>query len=329
MGKNQKGIRIINMDQFQRPYLLLLIFPFLLLAIYQWRKKPLGVILLIQSDRFQSPKTNFFQKLRIFFLKLSEALIYIAGIFLILAAAGPGKKYKLTPDITNGIDIMIALDISGSMVNSYDFLPKNRLTVSKELLREFIQKRLYDRIGIVLFAGAAYLQSPLSNDRYALDELIVDTSDEDISEQGTAVGDALVLSTYRLKDSTAKSKVIILLTDGVSNTGKLDPETASYAAKAFGIKVYCIGIGKEQGQYEVNYESLETISQSTNGRFFRAESPEVLQEVLNEINGLETVELPSKPIEILETHFPSAVFVFFALLGVVATLMIYPLTEKL
>ncbi|EOQ94988.1 von Willebrand factor type A domain protein [Leptospira wolbachii serovar Codice str. CDC] len=317
------------MDQFQRPYLLLLIFPFLLLAIYQWRKKPLGVILLIQSDRFQSPKTNFFQKLRIFFLKLSEALIYIAGIFLILAAAGPGKKYKLTPDITNGIDIMIALDISGSMVNSYDFLPKNRLTVSKELLREFIQKRLYDRIGIVLFAGAAYLQSPLSNDRYALDELIVDTSDEDISEQGTAVGDALVLSTYRLKDSTAKSKVIILLTDGVSNTGKLDPETASYAAKAFGIKVYCIGIGKEQGQYEVNYESLETISQSTNGRFFRAESPEVLQEVLNEINGLETVELPSKPIEILETHFPSAVFVFFALLGVVATLMIYPLTEKL
>ncbi|EMY67872.1 VWA domain-containing protein BatA [Leptospira vanthielii] len=317
------------MDQFQRPYLLLLIFPFLLLGIYQWRKKPLGVILLIQSDRFQPPETNFYIKLRILFLKLSEALIYVAGIFLILAAAGPGKKYKLTPDITNGIDIMIALDISGSMVNSYDFLPKNRLTVSKELLREFIQKRLYDRIGIVLFAGAAYLQSPLSNDRYALDELITDTSDEDISEQGTAVGDALVLSTYRLKDSTAKSKVIILLTDGVSNTGKLDPETASYAAKAFGIKVYCIGIGKEQGQYEVNYESLETISQSTSGRFFRAESPEVLQEVLNEINGLETVELPSKPIEILETYFPSAVFAFFALLGVVAALTIYPLTEKL
>ncbi|XDD56142.1 VWA domain-containing protein [Leptospira sp. WS4.C2] len=317
------------MDQFQRPYLLFLIIPLLILGAYQWRKKPFGAILLIQSDRFQRPETNLPTKIRKFFLSFTETLFYLAGIFLILASAGPGEKYKLTPDITNGIDIMIALDISGSMINSYDFLPKNRLTVSKELLREFIQKRLYDRIGIVLFAGAAYLQSPLSNDRYALDELIADTSDEDINEQGTAVGDALVLSTYRLKDSQAKSKIIILLTDGVSNTGKLDPETASYAAKAFGIKVYCIGIGREQGQYEVNYESLQAISQSTNGRFFRAESPEVLQEVLNEINGLETVELPSKPLEIHETHFPFAVLIFFTLLGIAGIFMIYPLTEKL
>ncbi|MCW7492715.1 VWA domain-containing protein [Leptospira sp. 2 VSF19] len=317
------------MDQFQRPYLLLLILPFLLLALYQWRKKPIGSVLLIQSDRFRSQNNNFFLRTKIPFLKITEFLIYVASIFLIIAAAGPGKKYHLMPDITNGIDIMIALDISGSMVNSYDFLPKNRLTVSKELLRDFIKKRVSDRIGIVLFAGAAYLQSPLSNDRYALDELIAEASDEDISEQGTAVGDALVLSTYRLKDSAAKSKIIILLTDGVSNTGKLDPETASQAAKAFGIKVYCIGIGKEQGQYEVNYESLEEISQNTSGRFFRAESPEVLQEVLNEINGLERVELPSKPMEIQETNFPTALSYFFGLLGIVGLFMFYPLTEKL
>lgn len=319
----------MSMDQFQRPYLLLLIIPFLLLALYQWKKKPFGSVLLIQSDRFQSKGKGIFLRFKILLLKLSEFIIYLAAIFLIISAAGPGKKYHLTPDITNGIDIMIALDISGSMVNSYDFLPKNRLTVSKELLRDFIKKRVYDRIGIVLFAGAAYLQSPLSNDRYALDELITEASDEDISEQGTAVGDALVLSTYRLKDSEAKSKIIILLTDGVSNTGKLDPETASQAAKAFGIKVYCIGIGKEQGQYEVNYESLENISQSTSGRFFRAESPEVLQEVLNEINGLEKVELPSKPMEIQETNFPAVLSFFFSLLGIVGLLMFYPLTEKL
>ncbi|MCT8335397.1 VWA domain-containing protein [Leptospira sp. 85282-16] len=317
------------MEEFQRPYLLLLIVPFLIIAIYQWKKKPLGAVLLVQSDRFQIPKSKIFLKSKIILLKLSELIIYLAAIFLIIAAAGPGKKYKLTPDITNGIDIMIALDISGSMVNSYDFLPKNRLTVSKELLRNFIKKRVYDRIGIVLFAGAAYLQSPLSNDRYALEELITEASDEDITEQGTAVGDALVLSTYRLKDSQAKSKIIILLTDGVSNTGKLDPETASQAAKAFGIKVYSIGIGKEQSQYEVNYESLEEISQSTNGKFFRAESPEVLEEVLNEINGLEKVELPSKPMEIRETHFPTAIFFFFSLLGIVGLTMFFPLTEKL
>ncbi|PJZ83330.1 VWA domain-containing protein BatA [Leptospira harrisiae] len=316
-------------EQFQRPYLLLLIIPLLLVGLYQWKTKNLGGVLLIQSDRFQKQQSLIFKNLRTIFLILSETLFYIAGIFLVIASAGPGEKYKLTPDITSGIDIMIALDISGSMVNSYDFLPKNRLTVSKELLREFVQKRMYDRIGIVLFAGAAYLQSPLSSDRYALDELISETSDEDITEQGTAVGDALVLSTYRLKDSQAKSKIIILLTDGVSNTGKLDPETASFAAKAYGIKVYSIGIGKEQGQYEVNYESLETISESTNGRFFRAESPEVLQEVLNEINGLETVELPSKPMEIHETHFPSALVVFFATLGLAGFFLIFPLTEKL
>ncbi|WP_291875313.1 VWA domain-containing protein [Leptospira sp.] len=150
---------------------------------------------------------------------------------LVFASAGPGAKYNLMPDNTKGVDIMIALDISGSMVNSYDFLPKNRLSVSKDLLRAFIQKRIYDRIGIVVFAGAAYLQSPLSSDRTALDELIKETSNEDIEEQGTAIGDALVLSTYRLKNSEAKSKVIILLTDGVSNTGKLDPETAAYTSK--------------------------------------------------------------------------------------------------
>ncbi|TGK83052.1 VWA domain-containing protein [Leptospira noumeaensis] len=317
------------MDQFQRPYLLFLIIPLLLLGIYQWRKKPFGSVLLIQSDRFKKSESFIPINFRALVSKLTELIFYIAGIFLIIASAGPGEKFKLTPDITNGIDIMIALDISGSMVNSYDFLPKNRLVVSKDLLKAFIQKRLYDRIGIVVFAGAAYLQSPLSNDRYALDELISETSDEDISEQGTAIGDALVLSTYRLKDSSAKSKIIILLTDGVSNTGKLDPETASYAAKTFGIRVYCIGIGKEESQYEVNYESLEKISESTNGKFFRAESPEILGEVLNEINGLETVELPSKPMEIHETHFPKFLFVFFILLGVVGFLMVYPFTEKL
>lgn len=317
------------MDQFQRPYLLFFILPILILYVYQWKKNPFGPIFLIQSDRFQKPKHQFLTKLRKYVYLLSEFIVYLALVFLVIAAAGPGESYKLTPDTTKGVDIMIALDISGSMVNSYDFLPKNRLTVSKELLRVFIQKRLYDRIGIVLFAGAAYLQSPLSSDRYALDELINETSNEDIEEQGTAIGDALVLSTYRLKHSEAKSKVIILLTDGVSNTGKLDPETAAYAAKSLGVKVYCIGIGKEEGQYEVNYESLARISMNTNGRFFRAESPEDLQEVLNEINSLEVVELPSKPLEIHETHFPNFVYFAFILLLIHLLMKLYPFPEKI
>lgn len=317
------------MDQFQRPYLLLLIIPILILLFFQWKQNPYGPIFSIKSDRFQKINGSVWVELRKTLLLISELLVYVSMLFLIFAAAGPGSNYKLAPDSTQGIDIMIALDISGSMVNSYDFLPKNRLSVSKDLLKQFIKKRIYDRIGIVVFAGAAYLQSPLSSDRYALEELITDTSNEDIEEQGTAIGDALVLSTYRLRNSEAKSKIIILLTDGVSNTGKLDPETAAYTSQTLGIKVYCIGIGKEEGQYEVNYDSLLKISSNTNGKFFRAESPEVLEEVLNEINRLEVTSLPSKPLEIHETQFPSYVFIFFLFLFLHLSLKIYPLKEKI
>ncbi|ABZ95836.1 BatA [Leptospira biflexa serovar Patoc strain 'Patoc 1 (Ames)'] len=317
------------MDQFQRPYLLLLMFPILMLYFYQWKQNPYGPIFFIKSDRFQKLNSTLGIQFRRILYSFTEFLVYLSMVFLVVAAAGPGSKYKLSPDSTKGVDIMIALDISGSMVNSYDFLPRNRLSVSKDLLREFVKKRLYDRIGIVVFAGAAYLQSPLSSDRFALDELIAGTSSEDIEEQGTAVGDALVLSSYRLKNSEAKSKVIILLTDGVSNTGKLDPDTAAYTTKTMGIKVYCIGIGKEEGQYEINYESLQKISSNTNGKFFRAESPEVLESVLNEIDQLEVVELPSKPLEIQETQFP--VFVFFTFISLILYLLlkIYPLKEKI
>ncbi|XDD48447.1 VWA domain-containing protein [Leptospira sp. WS39.C2] len=317
------------MDYFQRPSLLFLIFPILILFFYQWKTNPFGPIFFIKSDRFEKQKITFWNKLRIYSYLVSELFVYLSLILITIASAGPGSKYNLTPDSTNGIDIMIALDISGSMVNSYDFLPKNRLSVSKELLREFIKKRIYDRIGIVVFAGAAYLQSPLSSDRFALDELITDTSSEDIEEQGTAIGDALVLSTYRLKNSEAKSKLIILLTDGVSNTGKLDPDTAAYTTKTLGVKVYCIGIGKEEGQYEVNYESLQKISADTNGKFFRAESPEVLSDVLNEINRLEVTELPSKPLEIQETKFPTYLYFVFLFLFLNLTLKVYPLKEKI
>ncbi|TGK49689.1 VWA domain-containing protein BatA [Leptospira bouyouniensis] len=317
------------MDHFQRPYLLLLIFPIVAMMLFQWKNNPFGPIFFIKSDRYQKDNSLIGSSIRKTLYSFSELLVYLSMFFLVFAAAGPGSKYKLSPDHTKGVDIMIALDISGSMVNSYDFLPKNRLSVSKDLLREFIKRRIYDRIGIVVFAGAAYLQSPLSSDRFALDELITDTSNEDIEEQGTAIGDALALSTYRLKNSEAKSKIIILLTDGVSNTGKLDPDTAAYTTKSLGVKVYCIGIGKEEGQYEVNYESLQKISTNTNGKFFRAESAEVLGNVLNEIDQLEVVELPSKPLEIHETQFPIFVFFVFLNLFFYFLLKIYPLKEKI
>ncbi|MDF3820319.1 VWA domain-containing protein [Leptospira sp. 96542] len=316
------------MEYFQRPYILLFIPLVILIMILHLKYKQNSGEFYILSDRYESIKNftigYFLQKTKWF----TDIIFYCSIILLIIAVAGPGRTHKLIPNDTEGIDIMVALDISGSMSNGYDFLPENRLSVSKNLLKKFINKRTNDRIGLVLFAGAAYLQSPLTNDRITLANLVSEASDEDIAEQGTAIGDAVVLSAYRLKNSKAKSKIIILLTDGVSNTGKLDPETASFAAQTYDIKIYTIGIGKEDNQYEINYDTLQTISNQTKGIFFRAESPEILEDVLNEIDSLEKTDLPSKPQTVEETYFPIVLKYFYILLACYFILTIFPFGEK-
>jgi Ca-activated chloride channel family protein len=210
------------------------------------------------------------------------------------------------PDEKNGIDMMIAIDVSGSMSRSMDFLPKNRLEVSKELIAEFVRQRKNDRLGLVLFAGAAYLQSPLTGDMDSLSEIINDIHEASVPEQGTAIGDAILLSTYRLKKSTAKSRVLLLLTDGVSNTGKIDTDTAAEAAKEFKVKIYTIGIGKEFGDagvMDVDFEGLEKISKLTGGLFYRATDPGQLESVLNDIDTLEKTFVTSKPRVVMESRF--------------------------
>lgn len=318
------------MDSFQRPYILFLYLPLIVLYAYAMWKNKIDIRLTGNWDRFEKKSSaSIYFLSKKFFHFLSGSLAYFGLAFLIFAAAGPGQKFNFIPDETKGVDIIIALDISGSMVNSYDFLPNNRLSVSKALLKEFIAKRNEDRLGLVLFAGAAYLQSPLTSDRNALIELIDEASDTSIEEQGTAIGDALMLSTYRLKNSKAKSKVIILMTDGVSNTGRIDPLSASFATKTYQIKVYSIGIGKEQGQYEINYDSLSSISQETGGKFYRAESPEDLKEVLLEIDNLEKDPLPRKPIQLSQTFFPNYLVWFFLIILIDSMIKIYPLREML
>ncbi len=303
------------MENFQRPYILFLFIPLIGILLYSIHSNTFILELKARMDRFVVKKIPFPLPFATSVLSYATAFLpYISLSFLIVSAAGPGIKYDLIPDETLGVDIIIALDISGSMVNSYDFLPNNRLTVSKALLKEFISKRVEDRIGLVLFAGAAYLQSPLTSDREALKELIEEADESSIEEQGTAIGDAIMLATYRLKSSKAKSKVIVLLTDGVSNTGKMDPLSASFASKAYKLKVYSIGIGKEQGQYEVNYDSLRVISQETGGQFYRAESADDLAQVLIEIDNLEKDPLPKKPIQLSQTLFPNYLFWFFIIL---------------
>lgn len=278
-------------------YLLLLIPVWAWVAYSYWKKNPaLGYSLRIPgSGKFKKkgPKeiaSGLFPLLRPLTLSL-----------FILALAGPGKNYRFLPDEKKGVDIMVALDVSGSMSKSRDFLPETRLGVSKKLLKEFIRKRESDRLGLVVFAGAAYLQSPLTSDRTTLEEILNAAEEETVPEQGTAIGDAVILSSYRLRRSKARSRVIVLITDGVSNTGRIDPITATEIAKGVGIKIYSIGIGKEDQSYEVNFDMLSELSKTTGGVFYRAEDVSELREVLASIDALEKDPLVLPPEEVRET----------------------------
>ena len=156
---------------------------------------------------------------------------------------------------------------------------------------------------MVLFSGSAYLQAPLTNDGFALQEILSYINEGYIEEQGTAIGDAILLSTYRLKNSKSNSKTLILITDGVSNTGKIGANTATQIAERYQVKIYSIGIGREEGQFGINFEILKEISNFTQGKFFRAETPEQLQQVLTTIDNLEKTELDIRPKEIIERDF--------------------------
>ncbi|MCZ8237318.1 MAG: VWA domain-containing protein [Leptospiraceae bacterium] len=293
------------MLEFQRPWVLFAFIPLIGILFFHFRNLVMENTtfprLKIADDHLTYKRNDQFP-LGIL-IEIFPYIRFLSLGFLILAASGPGSKRNFLPDETQGINIMFALDISGSMVNSRDFLPRNRLEVSINLLNEFILRRVSDRLGLVVFAGAAYLQSPLTNDRIALNEILESIDTETIQEQGTAVGDAILLSTFRLKSAKTKTKIIILLTDGVSNTGRIDPETSAETAKAFGIKIYTIGIGKENEEYEVNFSALQNISNSTFGKFYRAENANELGDVLNEIDNLEKDFLSAKPKQIIETDY--------------------------
>lgn len=204
-----------------------------------------------------------------------------------------------------GIDIALALDISGSMA-SLDFQPDNRLEVAKRVIADFIDERTYDRIGLVVFAKEAFNQSPLTTDHAVLNRLLDDAKlAPDLKIQdGTAIGLGIANAANMIKDSNAKSRVVILLTDGVNNAGQIDPQTAADAAKALGIKVYTIGMGKtgqvpvpvtdafggKQIVYQesqVDEASLKEIADKTGALYFRAEDTRGLQQIYARINELE------------------------------------------
>ncbi|RKS99520.1 VWA domain-containing protein [Flavobacterium sp. 123] len=227
---------------------------------------------------------------------------------LIVAMARPR-----TVDISNktkttkGIDIVMAIDVSGSML-AKDLKP-NRMEALKRVAADFVDQRPNDRIGLVVYASEAYTKTPVTSDKAIISEAIKSIKYDNVLQDGTGIGMGLATAVNRLKDSKAKSKVIILLTDGVNNAGFIEPETASDIAKQYGIKVYTIGIGTNgmamfpyavapNGQFlfqmmkvEIDEQLMKSIARKTDGKYFRATSNDKLAEIYAAINKLETTEI--------------------------------------
>ena len=251
----------------------------------------------------------------------------IAITLLIIVLARPQKTDKFQDVTTEGIDIVLTQDISGSML-ARDFRP-NRLEASKNIATEFISGRPYDRIGLVVFSGESFTQCPLTTDHAVLINLLREIQSGMI-EDGTAIGMGLATAVNRIKDSKAKSKVIILLTDGVNNRGEIAPATAADIAKTFGIRVYTIGVGTQgmapypvQTPYGIQYQDmpveidegiLQEIAQKTGGKYFRATDNDKLIQVYKEIDKLEKSKIDVRQFSRKEERYLIPALIAFILL---------------
>lgn len=243
-------------------------------------------------------------------LHLPFYLRLLALVLLIVAFARPQLGWVRERNMTEGIDIQVVLDVSGSMA-AEDFQPRNRLTVAKDVMREFVDRRHADRIGLVIFAGNTLTRAPLTADHQVL-RLLLDSIELNTLPDGTAIGMALAAGAARLKSSEAATRVIVLVTDGVNNSGAIDPDTAAALCEGLGIKVYTVGVGtagrvqvpvpmsdasgrvetqRVEMDVEVDEELLRSIAERTGGRFFQAVDADSLREVFADIDRLEKTPL--------------------------------------
>ncbi|MBN1621826.1 MAG: VWA domain-containing protein [Endomicrobiales bacterium] len=283
--------------------LLLLLIPLLIWEEFKRQKRKRSAILFsdasLMRDINPSPKI----KLRLIPIYLRFIVLFL----VILSLARPQSGQKSEEIYNQGIDIMLILDTSSSM-GALDFNPDNRLTAAKKVAADFIKGRSYDRIGIVVFAGLAYTQCPLTIDHEALLDFLDQIEIGMTQIDATAIGSAIATAAARLKNSTGKSKVIILLTDGRNNFGEIDPVTASQAASAIGIRIYPIGAGKPGETYipiedpvfgkrlekiksDLDETTLLKIADETKGRYFRATDTESLRGIFREIDQMEKTEI--------------------------------------
>jgi|YelNatPaOPRAMG01_1025707.scaffolds.fasta_scaffold05031_5 Ca-activated chloride channel family protein len=282
--------------------------------------------------------------------RLLPALRWLALGLLIVGLARPQKIDSQTIQKASGVDIVVVLDMSESM-RSEDFKlkgqPANRLTVAKEVLRQFIDKRPNDRIGIVAFGAQAYIAAPLTLDHAFLQQNLERLDFGVLDGSRTAIGSALTVALNRLRDVKSKSKVVILMTDGQNNAGQVPPLTATEAAQALGVKVYTIGVGtrgmapmptgrvdwlgrKEYRQIpvDIDEDTLKAIAAKTGGQYYRADSTDTLQRIYNEIDRLEKTEVELKKYVHVEEWLHWAVAPGLALL-LLETLLAHILWRRL
>ena len=234
--------------------------------------------------------------------RLLSFIQYLSMFLIVLGLSRPRMIESLQEKNIEIIDIVLVIDISSSMLAT-DFQP-NRLEVVKKTAKDFITQRKGDRLGILVFAGESFIQCPLTIDNEVLLSLMSEIKVAQQSYDGTAIGMAIANATNRLRNSDAKSKVMILLSDGSNNAGELDPNTAADLAKQFGIKIYTIGAGTNQDvsfipgrgyiRNEIDEETLKAIAKQTGGQYFRATNTEGLKEIYSTINALERTEVEIK-----------------------------------
>ena len=323
-GLQEGGLSDLVLDT---PWVLLLIIPWLLVVVRQFAD-------LSRRAHLGFPRMDLMKRLpkgrNLYFFHLGRTFWWIGGLLLVITLARPRILAPPAPSETQGIDMVVVLDVSGSM-KAADFKPKDRLHVAKSIIKKHLLTRRSDRIGLVVFAGQAYTQSPLTHDKEMLAE-ILDGIRTGVIEDGTAIGDATATGVNRLRESKAKGKALILITDGDNNAGSIDPLKAAELAKAFEIQIFSILVGKggkvpypvgkdmfgreryQEVEWPTNPSLLQRMAKTSDGNFFSATAPRELETSLQEI-------LAAMDQSVLEGAAPSRkridlypLFLLFALL---------------
>ncbi len=287
---------------------LFVILPVLALGVHRFIQNREGS-LRISSSRLITPSQRARGRNKVRLLRILNILTLS---LIILGLAQPRKIDSLEKEKVEVVDILLVMDISSSMLA--DDFPPNRLEAVKSTAKEFIKHREGDRIGVVVFAAESFIQCPLTVDIDVLDNLISEITVAEREYDGTAIGMAIANGINRLRDSAAKSKVMILLSDGSNNAGELDPLTAADLAAQFGIKIYTIGAGTNQSvtfipnrgyiRNEIDEKTLKAIADRTGGKYYRAVDVDALKKIYEEIDQLERTEVEIKQFTHYEELFP-------------------------